>query len=74
MNNNTIMDRSNLIPPSEIGGIRRRKSFTGGSVIVKIASRITTTIPVGCQSRANERMNSTIIRPMSKSQNTNKAK
>ena len=65
MNNKTMMDRSNRIPPRVIGGINRRSSLTGGSVIVKIASRMTTTNPVGRQSRAKVRTNSTIIRAMS---------
>ena len=39
-----------------------------------IASRITTVSPRGCQSRLNDRMNSTTTRAMSSSQKTNSAK
>ena len=54
-------------------GIRRRSSFTGGSVMLMMISKITTVAPRGCQSRLNERMNSMTIRAISSSQKTNSA-
>ena len=39
-----------------------------------MTSRITTVTPLGCQSRLNERMNSTTTRAISSSQKTNSAK
>ena len=52
----------------------RRSSFTGGSVSVMMTSSTTAVAPLGCQSRLNERMNSTTTRAISSSQNTNSAK
>src|ERR1700758_5460940 len=69
----TMIDRSKRTAPMVSCGISRRSSFTGGSVIDMINSRITTVMPVGRQSRLNERMNSTTTRAMSSSQKMNSA-
>mgnify|MGYP003457936859 CR=1 FL=1 len=55
-------------------GMRRRRSFTGGSVSDMMISSTTTVAPLGCQSRLNERMNSTTTRAINNNQNTNSAK
>src|SRR5689334_5174553 len=70
----TMIDRSNRTAPIVSWGMMRRSSFTGGSVSVRMTSRITTVKPLGCQSRLNDRMNSTTTRAMSNNQKMNSAK
>jgi len=52
----TMIDRSKRTAPMVSCGISRRSSFTGGSVIDMMTSKITTVIPLGRQSRLNERI------------------
>ena len=47
---------------------------TGGSVTDRMTSRMTTVAPRGCQSRLNDRMNSTTTRAISSSQKMKSAK
>ncbi|COY34919.1 Uncharacterised protein [Mycobacterium tuberculosis] len=68
-----MIDRSNRTAPIVSCGISRRSTFTGGSVIDMMISKITTVTPVGRQSRLNERMNSTTTRAISSSQKMNSA-
>ena len=68
------MEKSSRTEPMVSCGMTRRSSFTGGSVAVMMASSATTIGPRGCQSRLNERMNSTTILAISSNQKMNSAK